>query len=126
MKLELVGLLGFFEKGICKLIQGECYPNATLRQRPNEWGQLCENWWFFDSSLLPRNMNRDNSAHNHWFLNNQTKKIDISQVVASDEDICGQNENHPLQPFPCITYYYYIHTLVTLSEDDTHPWKLVP
>ena len=36
MKLELVGLIGFFEKGICKLIQGECYPNATLRQRPNE------------------------------------------------------------------------------------------
>ena len=126
MKLQLLVLIGFFEKDIHKLTQDECYPDITLRQGPNEQGGLCENWCCFDSSLLPQNMNKDNSTRNHWFLNNKAKKIGILQVVASDEDICDQNENYPLQPFPCPTCYYYFHTLVILSEDNERPWKLVP
>ena len=34
-----------------------------------QWAsESCVNWYCFHLSLFPRSMDRDNSAHSHWFL----------------------------------------------------------
>ena len=68
----------------------------------------CKIWWCFDLSLLPWNMDRVGSAHDHWSVNPQTQEIGILQLAASDEDRFDQN-GKPSAPsfFIPSTYYYY-------------------
>ena len=79
--------------------------SARYKPPPNSFIQLinagswarwvrnsCEHWPCFDISLLPRNTDRDNSAHNHWFLIVQFQEIGILQAIYT---------NHSLHPLPC-------------------------
>ena len=66
----------------------------------------CEEWYCFNLFLLPQSMDRDNSAHNHWFLFAQTIKIGILQVAVSEEDTCAQN-GKPITPSSLISSKYY-------------------
>ena len=52
-----------------------------------------------------------------WFLITQAWKIDVLQVVVSDEDACNWNSKlfHPLFLIPSI-YSHYFHTLVIPSS----------
>ena len=66
-------------------------------------------WHCFDIYLLPQNMDRDKSAHNHLFPITLTQKTGVFQVVASDTDVWNQNNK---------SYIYHVHWGIT-----THPPK---
>ena len=73
---------------------------------------------WFNLSLLPWNMVKDNSAPKHQIIIAQIQKIGIWQVAASDEDTSHQNGkpsfSASLQP---LTYDHYFSTLLISSLD---------
>ena len=92
-----------------------------------QWAKgSCEDWRCFDLSLPSRSMDKENSAHNHWFLIFQIQKIGTLQVVASGEDIWDQigKPSTPSSPMSS-NYYHYFHTLLIASKNITRHWKLV-
>ena len=71
-------------------------------------------------------MDSDNRAHNQLVLIAQAQKIDVLQVVVSNEDAC--NRNGKLSSPPLIipsTYCHYFHTLLIPSQELTFSWKPV-
>ena len=50
-----------------------------------------EDWSFIDLSLLPRCMDWDEYAHNHWFLIAQTQNIGMALVAASEDNTSDKN-----------------------------------
>lgn len=81
---------------------------------------------WFNLSLLPWNMVKDNSAPKHQIIIAQIQKIGISQVVASDEDTCHQNGkpsfSASLQPFDLWSLLLYPTNTITRP---CRPWKPV-
>ena len=49
-------------------------------------------FWGFNLALFPW------SAYSHQFHITHAHNIGVLQTVASDEDSCDQNENHPIHP----------------------------
>ena len=89
--------------------------------------QLCQGTNEQESLALPQNIDRDNRAHNHWFLIAQAQKIGVLEVVVFDEDGCSQNgklSNPPPSSIPLI-YLHYFHTLPIPSPELTFPYKRV-
>ena len=55
-------------------------------------------------------IDRDNNAHNYWFLFTQTHKIGILQGAASAEEACNQNGTPSIPPSPMpSTHPHYLH-----------------
>ena len=72
----------------------------------------------FNLSLLPQNIDSDDSAH--WFLIAQAHKMVALQVVVSDKDVCNWNGKPASLPSPTpSTYCHYFHTLLIPSQELT-------
>ena len=84
-----------------------------------------EDWHSFNLSLIPQNVDCDNSAHNHWFLITQVQKIGVLQVAVSDEDASNTNgkPSNPPSLMPS-NYCYYFHTLLIPSQELTFPLEI--
>ena len=90
-----------------------CYTaSSTKRGRDS-----CEVWRCFQLSLLPRCVDRDNSAHNHWLLIAYSQKVGILSEVASDEKVCIRMTNHTAQKIKFWPNPQRTADLVTLTEE---------
>ena len=114
--------MSLWEKHWLKIMPPWCYPVP----RAQEAREFCENWQYFDISLISLSMGRDKSAHNLWFLIAQTQKVGILQVAAFDKDIFYLNGKPSISPSTIpSTYYHYFHALQIPSENLIHLRKLV-
>ena len=115
MKLEQLILKGFFEKSVAnwRIMLPWCYTaSSTKRGRDS-----CEVWRCFQLSLLPRCVDRDNSARNHWLLIAYSQKVGILSEVASDEKVCIRMTNHTAQKIKFWSNLQRTADLVTLTEE---------
>ena len=98
------------------------FSQFRLHQGDRESGSLVKTDHCFNLSFFLQSIDSNNRAHNHWFLIVQAEKIDVLQIVVSDEDTCSRN-GKPSNPSSLIpsTYCYYFHTLLIPLQELTVP-----
>ena len=82
--------------------------------------ESCEEWHYFNLSLLPQSIESDKRAHKHLFLIINSQKIAALHVVVSNVDVCDGN-GKPSNPLFLI-YSSYCHILKLLSYPQTIPY----
>ena len=82
--------------------------------------ESCEEWHYFNLSLLPQSIESDKRAHKHLFLIINSQKIAALHVVVSNVDVCNGNGKPSNTLF--LIYSSYCHILKLLSYPQTIPY----